>query len=277
MKHNKKNKLFISGLLLAFLIILPYQLLWGKLFSYSPVKIGFTKYDLSNIVVYVQKGSQNYDYRSIDSLIPVVEKFHNLHFVQRPEIIFFRDADSYYQRTTTKARFCAYPNGSLVVSPWAVKEALDGKISMEIYLRHELSHTLLYQHMGFITAYFIYPRWLLEGIAVYSSNQMGTSWYPSKKDTYKYIRQGSFLPPAYFNTKKEDDVKLNVKYKTAFAYSEFGCIVDYLIKNYGKEKFMQYMKGLLDSYSPEKVFKVVYGIDNRTCISNFKQYVKEHN
>jgi hypothetical protein len=147
---------------------------------------------------------------------------------------------------------------------------------MEIYLRHELSHSLLYQHMGLITAYFVYPRWLLEGIAVYSSNQMGTSWYPSKKKTYQYIRQGSFLPPSYFNTKKEDDVKLKVKFKTAFAYSEFGCIVDYLIIKYGKEKFMKYMMGLLNSYSPGKVFKDVYGIDFNICISNFKQYVKEH-
>ncbi len=277
MKNNIKTKLSIIGLLLAILIILPYEFLWGKLFPYSPVKLGFTKYEFSNVVIYAQKGSENYNYKSIDSLIPAVEKFHKLHFIQKPEILFFRDANSYYQRTITKARFCSYPNGTLVVSPWAVRESFNGKISMDIYLRHELSHTLLYQHMGFITTYFIYPRWLLEGIAVYSSNQMGTSWYPSKKDTYEYIRQGSFLPPAYFNTKKEDDVKLNVKYKTAFAYSEFGCIVDYLITNYGKEIFMEYMMRLLDCYHPEKVFKDVYRIDFSTCINNFKKYVKEHN
>jgi hypothetical protein len=130
--------------------------------------------------------------------------------------------------------------------------------------------------MGFITAYFFYPRWLLEGIAVYSSNQMGTSWYPSKEDTYKYIRQGSFLLPEYFNTKKEDSVKLDMKNKTAFVYSEFACIVDYLITIYGKEKFMQFMMQLLDSYQTEKVFKKVYGIDFVTCLNNFRQYVNEH-
>jgi hypothetical protein len=277
MKHYKKTKLFIAALLLILFTVLPYQLLWGKLFPYSPVKLGFEKFEFSNIVVYVQNDSQEYDYKSIDSLIPAVEKFHKLDFVHKPEIIFFRDADSYYQLTTTKARFCSYPNGSLVVSPWAVREALNNKISMEIYLKHELSHALLYEHMGFITAYFYYPRWLLEGIAVYSSNQMGTSWYPSKEDTYQYIRQGSFMPPEYYNTKKENEVKLDVKYKTAFAYSEFACIVDYLIDNYGKEKFYNYMMLLLDSWHPGKVFKDVYGIDYSTCINNFKQYVKEHN
>lgn len=148
---------------------------------------------------------------------------------------------------------------------------------MAIYIRHELLHTLLYQHMGYITAYFIYPRWLLEGIAVYSSNQMGTSFYPTKLETYNFIRQGNFLPPEYFNTNKEDDFKLNVKYKIAFEYSEFACIVDYLINNYGKEKFLQYMTKLLNSYHPGEVFKGVYGININTCLDNFMQYVKEQN
>lgn len=277
MKLQKKSKLFIIGILLGITAIALYQFLWGKLFAYSPIKTGFTKYELRNVVVYIQEGSENYNYTKIDSLIPSVEQFHRLNFIRKPEIIFFRDADSYYQRTTTKARFYAYPNGSLLVSPWAVQEALDGKISMEIYLRHELSHTLLYQHMDFITAYFIYPQWLLEGIAVYSSNQMGTSFYPDRKKTYEYIRKGSFLHPSIFNTKKADDVKLNVNYKATFAYSEFGCIVEYLILKYGKEKFFKYMISLSDSYFPEKVFKDVYGIDFNVCIENFRQHVKESN
>ncbi len=277
LKHYTKSKLFFGVFLLLLFMVLPYQFLWGKLFPYSPVKLGFEKFEFSNIVVYVQDGSETYDYKSLDSLIPSVENFHKLNFVNKPEIIFFRDANSYYQRTITKARFYSYPNGTLVVSPWAVKEALDNEISMEIYLKHELSHTLLYEHMGFITAYFFYPRWLLEGIAVFSSNQMGTSWYPSKNETYEYIRQGSFLPPEYFNTKKEDEVILNLKYKTAFVYSEFACIVDYLIENYGKDKFYEYMVKLFDSWHPEAVFKDVYGINFNTCLNDFRQDVKGHN
>lgn len=277
MKRFKKKKLFIGVFLIILFTVLPYQLLWGKLFPYSPVKLGFEKFELTNIVVYVQDGSETYNYKSLDSLIPSVEKFHKLKFVHKPEIIFFRDAESYYQRTITKARFYAYPNGSLVVSPWAVKEALDNEISMEIYIKHELSHTLLYEHMGFVTAYFSYPRWLLEGIAVYSSNQMGTSWYPGKEETYQCISLGSFLQPEYFNSSKEDEAKLNVKNKIAFIYSEFACIVDYLIIKYGKDKFHNYMVKLLDSWHPDKVFKDVYEIELNTCLNDFKEYVKEQN
>ena len=274
---KKKVRFFILTIILLFLIIFPYQLLWGKLFSYSPIKIGFTKYELPQIIVYKQNGAQEYNLKIIDSLIAGVEKFHNMSFTKKPVIMFFSDRDSYLKRNLTKARFCAYPNGTLVVSPWAVREALDGKISMKIYLTHELSHTLLYQHMGFFTAYFYYPRWLLEGIAVYSSKQMGTSWYPGKKETYEYIRKGNFFPPEYFNTVNEDKIILNMKNKIAFIYSEFGCIVDYLIENYGKEKFMQYMIQLLDSHQPDKVFKDLYGIELDSCLVNFKEYVNEFN
>ncbi|MEJ2615604.1 MAG: hypothetical protein P8Z35_11640 [Ignavibacteriaceae bacterium] len=253
---KKKVKLLFIAIFLLFLIIFPYQLLWGKLFPYSPVKIGFTKYELPHITIYKQNGSQEFNYKIIDSLIAGIEAFHKMSFTQKPEIIFFKNRDSYLQRNFTKARFCAYPNGTLVVSPWAVREALDGEISMKIYLKHELSHTLLYQHMDFITAYFYYPRWLLEGIAVYSSNQMGTSWYPGKDETYNYIRNGNFLPPEYFNTSDEDKIKLNMKNKIAFIYSEFGCIVDYLIENYGKEKFVLYITRLLNSHQRIKCSKI---------------------
>jgi hypothetical protein len=163
----------------------------------------------------------------------------------------------------------------LVVSPWAVKEASNNEISMKIYFKHELSNTLLYQHMDYLTAYFYFPRWLLEGIAMYSSEQMGTSWYPDKEETYNYIRQGNFLPPEYYNTSGEDKINLNMKNKIAFVYSEFGCIVDYLIENYGKEKFMKYVTGLLRSHQPDKVFNDTYGITLDSLLTNFKKDVNK--
>jgi len=76
----------------------------------------------------------------------------------------------------------------------------------EIYLKHELSHSLLHQHSGIIRAG-KYPAWLLEGIAVHSANQMGTSCYPSKKETYNYIRKGNFMPPEYLKQRRK--TKLN--------------------------------------------------------------------
>ena len=270
---RRKIKTVAIALPIIVLLLLSYELLWGKLFAYSPVKVGFIKNELPNIVVFTEKGSTFSNYEAIDTLIPAIEKYHALGFKNKPEIIIFSDEASYHQRSISGARFIVYPNGCLLVAPWAINEANEGKISLAIYLRHELSHTLLYQHMSKLAAYYFYPRWLLEGIAVSSSNQMGTSWYPSKEETYEYIRQGNYLSPTYMNTSKEDEAKLNVKYKTTFMYSEAACIVEYLMDVYGRDKFEQYMKQLLVSVNHDKTFKAVYGIDFEKCLQNFRQHV----
>lgn len=268
-----KRKLKITVPAIVVLGITIYCFLFGKMFPYSPIIVGFTKYELSNTIAYVQNGTEFIEHQKIDSLIPAIEKFHQLQFKQKPKLFIFRNRDSYLQRSITKARFLAYPNGSLVISPWAITEATEGIISLETYLQHELSHTLLYQNMGFLEAYIYYPKWLLEGIAVYSSDQMGTSWYPSKYETYSYIQKGNFMPPEYFKTKQEDEVDLDVEYRITFMYSEFACIVDYLIQRYGKKKFLLYMKRLMTKSDHNDVFDDVYGIEFYKFIQDFKDSI----
>ena len=268
----KKTKKIFGGLFIFVLFIFFYFLLFGNLFPFSPVRIGFTKYELTNTIIYVQNGSNFNKFDGIDTLTNFVENFHNLKFKSKPKIYLFNDDESYLHRTTTKARFCAYPNGSLVVSPWAQREAEEGKLSLEIYLKHELSHILLYQNMNFLNI-FTYPDWLMEGIAVYSTNQMGTSFYPDKNETYNYIRQGNFLPPFDYKTKNEDKIKLDVKYRIAFMYSEFACIVDYLVSTYGNDKFLFYMKSLLQNSDHDEVFRQVYGKNFENAILDFKKAV----
>jgi hypothetical protein len=273
---RKRIRYSIVILATALLTVFCQQVLWGKLFAYAPVKMGFTKHVLRSVVIYAQDGCDTDVCQTIDARIHDIEEFHGRKFTQKPEILVFHDSGSYLSHSVTNARFYAYPNGSIVVSPWAVREAREGVISMDTYLAHELSHSLLNQHMGFITSYFFFPRWLLEGIAVCSVNQMGTSWYPSKAQTYAYIRQGNFMPPGYFNTRKEDQVPLNVQFRSTFAYSEFACLVDYLKLVHGTDKFADYVARLLNSYYPEQTFRDVYDTDFDTCLEDFKKYVQEH-
>jgi hypothetical protein len=269
---KKKIKYFLPISILILMGIFVYTLLWGKLFPYSPVFIGFNKYELNNTIVYVQEGANFNEFKRIDTLTSSVEIFHELKFKSKPKIFIFRDSASYRQRSISKARFCSFSSGSLIISPWALEEDKKGIISLDIYLRHELSHVLIYNYTGLLGE-FRYPNWLLEGIAMYSTDQMGTSFYPDKATTYKYIRDGNFMPPEYFKTKKEDEVKLNVKYKIAFIYSEFACIVDYLINSYGKEKFIKYMKTLLNDNANDAVFKKAYLRNFKDIISDFKKSV----
>lgn len=159
------------------------------------------------------------------------------------------------------------------MSPWALRESGEGRISLSIYVKHELSHVLILQHKGLFSKG-KYPKWLLEGIATYSANQMGTSFYPDREETYRAIAGGNFLPPFDFKTRREDQVKLEVRYRIPFMYSEFACLVDYLVMKYGKEKFILYMKGLIASDRHDEVFRQVYGMDFELFLNDFREMVE---
>jgi GR25 family glycosyltransferase involved in LPS biosynthesis len=102
---------------------------------------------------------------------------------------------------------------------------------------------------------------------------MGTSFYPGKDETYDLIRKGYFMPPEYYGTNDEDIINLDFENSIAFVYSEFACIVDYLIQKYGLEKFLAYMKALIDYPGNGRIFKEFYNRDFGKFISEFREYV----
>ncbi|MBX7258981.1 MAG: hypothetical protein K1Y02_21645 [Candidatus Hydrogenedentes bacterium] len=251
-----------------------YFFLFGKLFPFSPLIIGFSKHEMTNSVVYVQNGANFNDYARLDALIPGVEKFHQQRFTNKPKLFIFRDKASYFQRSLSKARFCAFYNGSVVIAPWALEEDRDGKISLDIYLTHELSHSIIFQNAGLWHAY-TYPHWLLEGLATYSANQMGTSFYPSRDETYRLIAQGNFMPPNDFQTRREDAIKIDAEHRSPFFYSEFACMVDYLVERHGKDKLLAYVEGLFKDSDNARVFRAVYGVDFERFVAEFREMVSK--
>ena len=56
-------------------------------------------------------------------------------------------------------------------------------------------------------------------------------------------------------------------------YSEFACIVDYLILIYGKEKLILYIRKLSNNPDNNKEFKKVYGLEFSKAIQNFNNIV----
>ena len=273
----KRRKILYSivGISFIFTVVFTYEFLFGKLFAFSPLIIGFAKHELPHTIIHVQKAASYDGFRRLDTLVPAVEKFHEMTFTHKPEIIVFADSLAFISRSFSKARFSAYPSGRLLVSPWAVREDREGNISLEMYVRHELSHVLLMQHMSYLETY-RYPAWVMEGIAMYGAHQMGTSFYPGKDETYRAIADGNFLPPLDYKTKNEDKVTLKVKYPIAFTYSEFACIMDYLIATYGKDKMFLFMKKLMGNGNNDLVFMEVYHVAFPEVIRNFMKHVTEH-
>ncbi|MEE4275279.1 MAG: hypothetical protein V2J16_05375 [Thermoleophilia bacterium] len=282
----------IGGALLgaAVCAVLVYLLVWGRFSPYGPVVYGFERHDLPDVVVYVEgddghdtahaaadgssvAGASGTGLVTIDALVSEVEQAHGLRFKSRPRLLLFRDAGTYARRTTTRARACTYYNGTIVVSPWVQREDAEGVLSLEVYLRHELSHALLYQHMGVLAA-LRYPKWLLEGVATWSAGQMGTFAYPSAEETYALIAGGEWMPPSVYRTSGEDDVPLEVDDRMTFMYCEFACIVDDLVARYGREAFFSYVTALMDEKDHDAVFRRAFGTGFDEYVDAFRERVE---
>jgi hypothetical protein len=275
MKHNKK---IISTVGLILIALTGYHLLWGRLFPFSPIIIGFEQEELNSGTVYYGKGIDISKYKTIDSLIDKVEKFHRLQFKKKVKIFVMDSNKEFVRRTGVNTRFVTLPlHGRIFVSNKARKEIQEGKIHEDVYLKHELSHSLLYQNMSLYRSQY-YPGWLLEGIAVYSSNQMGVDGYFNKKETFNKIRDGYFLNPDDWSTTLLKPQSKNVKNfpltnKYWFIYSEFGCLVEDLIQNYGKDKFFQYMTEALEEKDDKKLFLGIFGIEFNEYVDGFKNRI----
>ena len=255
-----RKLLVISGMVgILVCSALAYALVWGKLFPFSPVIVGFRREELPRVVLYTEENDPYAGFEYADSLIAGVEEFHELTFKAKPKLFFFGSVDTYARRSPSKARVCAFFNGAIVVSPWVQREDAEGTLSLRVYLTHELSHSILYQNMN-VLAKLRYPRWLLEGVATYSADQMGTHLYPSREETYALIQKGNWMPPQYYDTDDEDRVRLDVENRKPFIYCEFACIVDDLVAQFGRDAFLSYLKRLLTDHDHDVVFGEVFGV-----------------
>ena len=61
-----------------------------------------------------------------------------------------------------------------------------------IFLHHEYSHLILLQRLGKLR-FTLIPRWVLEGIAINSSNHYGINGYPTKSEAIKILNQKKIL------------------------------------------------------------------------------------
>ncbi len=264
------------GIIVTGLIAIICFSLWGFLAPFSPVIVGFEKKETARAVIYFHKGVDIsiFEKLDVDRIVAENEDFHGLKYKEKVEI-FACGSDAEKRRFTfSNARFTSMPiYGRIYVAFRAKKESEEGKIHLRTYIKHELSHTLLFHNMSLFAAV-KYPGWLMEGIAVYNADQMGIDNYFSKKEVFKSIKSGIFLSPNDFGTilghnQKAVDL-LAIDNKWWFVYSEFACIVDDLIIRYGKEKFILFMKTLLNGHDSGKAFNDTYGIEFKEYIESIK-------
>jgi hypothetical protein len=165
-----------------------------------------------------------------------LKDFYNINWKTNPPIIYLVDSREAFDLIVgdksedwVVGKALSY-NQVLFLSPESYQKESCHKYSDEEYyylIKHELSHLF----------YNIYskgygPVWLDEGFAIYTSGELETKERPSKLS--------SFLD--YYS------------YEDAETYAEAGFVVEGLIKKYGKEKVLKFIKKLR-GIEKEKHFK----------------------
>ncbi len=274
-----KIKISISIIFLFFCFVI-YHILFGRLLAFSPIIVGFEKYKTEYATVYYHKNEKKLDNKVLDSLILKVEQFHKLNFNKQIRIFICKTDKEYKRYTGSSARFVTVLSYAIFISGKANNERKINRIHLNTYLKHELSHLLLYQNMSLLRA-LNYPQWFLEGLAVFSSNQFGIDGYLTKKETYERIEQGYFVKPEDYGTalsaKGESVKNCNLKNKYRFIYSEFACIISDMINTFGKKKFIDFLRLSLQSNDFYALFKKIFNESFSEYLNKFKIRIKDAN
>jgi len=217
----------------------------------------------------------------LSDVVSAEEEYHGMSFGSKPEVFFCKDDAEFRRLSGGKARFNAI-NGRLFVSQRAQEDARHGRIDLRTYLTHEMAHCLLQQHMSLLRSAKM-PRWLMEGVAMDCAGQVGVGVYPAKSEVYQAVAQGIFCEPADFGTvlcgEKGTAISCSLTNKTAFFYSQFGCMVEFLRSSYGTQRYQAFLRDVVESRSlnVEKSFETVFGGNLGDEIARFKNETKKAN
>ena len=226
-------------------------------------------------MIYYHKGDSVPEFSIIDSLVKTVEDWHRMAFMHRVKIFLTKSMNEYKNRTGTTARFVTMPmEGRIFISPAAKSDFRQGTIHLGIYLKHELSHSILYQNTSLFRS-LRYPGWFMEGLAMYSSGQCGTDGYYTFDQVREKMNTGIFVEPTDWGTivssKGPTVTKCPVPDKYHFIYSEFALIVCSLESKIGRNRFTDFIRQSLKSPDFGEEFKNTFGMDLSNYLADFKK------
>ncbi len=188
------------------------------------------------------------------------------------------NSDTKYKNYTgTRARYVTQPlYGRIFISNRAKNDYRNKKIHFYTYLKHELSHSILYQNMSLLRS-LTYPAWIMEGLAMYSANQVGTDGYYTYEQTEEKIHEGYFVEPDDWGTilsaKGESVINCKLENKYWFIYSEFALIIRNLIDQYGQDHSIEFIKGTLTNKDFNQVFIISFKISFEEFLRGIKNTI----
>ena len=288
MKHIHMKKRTLVVVIVAFLLTTGavYGFFFGPLFPWCPIKPGFAKLRLNRCTILYPKGTQPApEYATLDALMEEMEQFHNLRFKKKIQVIVCASNEQCKRFSGQNGHACAVQTGTVLYIRPSIQYTTfpptlgpDGEIIPEAeagkqpprdltgFLKHELSHALLYQNTSLFKAFCI-SRWVDEGLAVCSGN-------PDHYYRDREFRVLAFDRGFFFNLLEEDSephvVPREIKY--FFTYGAYGMFMGWLIQVHGRDQVLDFIHEYIRAPGrKELLFQQHFGCTPPEMLERFRQ------
>lgn len=205
-----------------------------------------------HFIVYYQDTPAGY----VPELIDKAEKYYsdivdNLGYVRfdfwswdnRAKIYLFRDSAEYLRETGR----AAWSGAEVDVRDRTIRTFLGQEAFFDSILPHEMTHIIFREFVGKKT---VLPLWIDEGVAC---SQEEKSLAERLKTIKNLINQGVYLKLDNLSTIKDSSLIVPHVF-----YSESASLIVFLIERYGKEKFLEFSRGLRDGKKWQDALSYVY-------------------
>jgi hypothetical protein len=172
--------------------------------------------------------------------------------------IYIYDGASDYRAATSQP---GWSGGSAIIAEKVIHAYPGARNFLEEALPHEMGHIIFREFVGFHNS--AVPLWLDEGVASYQ--QRSNSHFTSTL-LQEAMKKGTFIKLqdlSGFNLNQVSDVAL-----VQLFYSEAFSVVNFLVKEFGKDKFVLFCQTLRDKASLERAIASVYPFSNLTELNN---------
>jgi hypothetical protein len=226
-----------------------------------------------HFIVYYRNAEGNF----IDKLIDKAEMYYdkiaddlgfrryNFWLWENRAKIYIYDTSQDYQIATQQP---SWSSGCAKVVEKVIYTFPNAKGFFETILPHELGHIIFREFVGFDNPSI--PLWLEEGVASY---QERLRYSAVNKLVIKAIKENKFMNIeilSNFNLRGIQDTEL-----VNLFYIETVSIIDYLVKEFGKDDFVSFCQKLRDKRNLEKALVATYGFRNIAQLDQaWQEYLK---
>lgn len=292
MKHIHMKKRTLVVVVVAFLLttVAVYGFFFGPLFPWCPIKPGFSTLRLNRCSILYPKGTQPApEYATLDTLMEETEQFHKLRFKKKIQVIVCASNEQCRRFSRTNGHACTVQTGTVLYVRPSIRDTVyppplgpDGEIIPESeagkqprrdltgFLKHELSHALLYQNTSLFKAFRI-SRWVDEGLAVHFGN-------PDHYYRGREFRALAFDRGFFFNLLEEDSEPDNLPggIKYFFTYGAYGGFMRYLFQVHGRDTALDFIHQYIQAPGKqEHLFRKCFSCTPAEMLERFKKDARQ--